>query len=400
MVPGEPSGPATRPGVRRMPMPSVLPTMTARPKPTPSMRMRPPDAAAGARASSFTASLVMVLEEPACYTWRTGMEYRRLGTTGLKVSRLGLGCGGFGGIGSSPAFFGKGESEPEAFALMDRAWDAGINFFDTADAYGGGRGETFIGLWLKEKGPGVGEGLLLSSKVFNPVGEGSNDRGLSRRHTLRQVEASLRRLQTDRLAMYLIHEPDPETRLDETLRALDDLVRAGKVVYLGCSNIEAWRLARALWISDKAALSRFEWVQNGYSLLERGAERDVFPLCADQGLGFTAFSPLAGGWLTGKYRRGVPYPAGSRMTQRPEPYGHLVQEGTFRALDVLAKEAGARGIEMGSLALAWVLRHPQLDAAIVGPRRPAHLDTALAALSVALPPEEADRLAGAFPGRA
>src|SRR5215510_13277127 len=248
MVVREGSGPATRPGVRRMPMPSVLPTMTARPKPTPRMRMRPPDAAAGARASSFTASLVMVLEEPACYTWRTGMEYRRLGTTGLKVSRLGLGCGGFGGIGSSPAFFGKGESEPEAFALMDRAWEAGINFFDTADAYGGGRSETFIGHWLKEKGPRVRDGLLLSSKVFNPVGEGPNDRGLSRRHILRQVETSLARLGVDYLDMYLIHEPDPETPLEETVSALDDLVRAGKVLYVGASNIEAWRLTRALWI--------------------------------------------------------------------------------------------------------------------------------------------------------
>jgi 1-deoxyxylulose-5-phosphate synthase len=326
------------------------------------------------------------------------MEYRRLGTTGLKVSRLGLGCGGFGGIGSSPAFFGQGESEAEAFALMDRAWEAGLNFFDTADAYGGGRSEAFIGRWLKEKGPRVRDGLLLSSKVFNPVGDGPNDRGLSRRHILRQVEASLRRLQTDRLDMYLIHEPDPETRLDETLRALDDLVRAGKVLYLGASNIEAWRLARALWISDTQGLSRFEWVQNAYSLLERAADREVLPLCADQGLGFTAFSPLAGGWLTGKYRAGSPYPAGSRMTLRPEPYGHLVHEGTFRGLATLAEEARARGVEMGALALAWVLHHPQMTAAIIGPRTLSHLDSALAALQVTLSAEEAGRLARALPG--
>ena len=190
------------------------------------------------------------------------MEYRRLGTTGLRVSRLGLGCGNFGGIGSAPAFYGMGENEEEAFALMDRAYESGINFFDTADAYGGGRSETFIGRWLKGKGARARDQVLLSSKVFNPVGEGPNDRGLSRRHILRQVDASLGRLQTDRLDMYLIHEPDPDTPLEETVRALDDLVRAGKVLYLGASNIEAWRLARALWISDKNGRSRFEWVQN------------------------------------------------------------------------------------------------------------------------------------------
>ena len=176
------------------------------------------------------------------------MEYRRLGTCGLKISRLVLGCGNFGGIGSAPAFYGLGESEADAFALMDRAWDAGINVFDTADAYGGGRSEAFIGRWLKEKGARVRDQLVVSSKVFNPVGDGPNDRGLSRRHILGQIDASLRRLQTDRLDMYLIHEPDPETRLDETLRALDDVVRTGKVSYIGASNIEAWRLARALWL--------------------------------------------------------------------------------------------------------------------------------------------------------
>jgi len=321
------------------------------------------------------------------------MEHRRLGTTGLRISRLGLGCGNFGGIGSAPAFYGMGEGEAEALALMDRAWEAGINFFDSADAYGGGRSETFIGRWLKEKGSRVRDQVLVSSKVFNPVGEGPNDRGLSRRHILRQVEASLARLQTDRLDMYLIHEPDPATPLEETLRALDDLIHMGKVLYVGASNIEAWRLARALWISDVNRLFRFEWVQNSYSLLDRTAEREVLPLCADQGLGFTAFSPLAGGWLTGKYRSGTSYPAGSRMTLRPEPYRHLENERVFRGLSALEEEARARGIEMSALALAWVLHHPQMTAAIVGPRHPAHLDSAVAALAITLPSEDAARLA-------
>ena len=321
------------------------------------------------------------------------MDYRRLGSTGLKISRLGLGCGNFGGIGSASAFFGMGESEPQAFELMDRAFDAGINLFDTADAYGGGRSEAYIGRWLKTKGSAVRQHVLLSSKVFNPVGPGPNDRGLSRRHILRQVDESLGRLGTDRLDMYLIHEPDPETPLEETLVALDDLVRAGKVLYVGASNIEAWRLARGLWASDVRGLARFECVQNSYSLLDRTPEREMFPLCADQHVGFTAFSPLAGGWLTGKYRAARPYPEGSRMTLRPESYQHLERDEIFRALAALEEEARTRGVPMGALALAWVLHHPRVDAAIIGPRSPAHLDAMLAALPIALSAGDAARLA-------
>jgi len=324
------------------------------------------------------------------------MECRRLGSTGLRVSRLGLGCGNFGGIGSAPAFFGAGETESQAFELMDRAYDVGINFFDTANAYGGGSSETWIGRWLHAKGAAVRQQLLLSSKVFNPVGPGPNDRGLSRRHILQQVDDSLRRLQTDRLDMYLIHEPDPDTPLDETLRALDDVVRAGKVLYVGASNIEAWRLARALWISDVRRICRFEWVQNSFSLLDRDAEREMFPLCADQQVGFTAFSPLAGGWLTGKYTAAGAYPEGSRMTLRPEPYRHLERDAVFRGLQTIAEHARARGVEMAALAVAWVLHHPRVDAAIIGPRNPAHLAAALGATSIELSDEDARRLPAVF----
>ena len=324
------------------------------------------------------------------------MDYRPLGSTGLKISSLGLGCGNFGGVGSAPAFYGMGETEPQAIDLMDRAFDAGMNFFDTADAYGGGRSEEFIGRWLKTKGARVRDQLLLSSKVFNPVGPGPNDRGLSRRHILRQVDASLARLQTDRLDMYLIHEPDPDTPLEETLGALDEVVHQGKVLYIGASNIEAWRLARALWISDKHGLTRFEWVQNSYSLLERAAEREMFPLCADQRVGFTAFSPLAGGWLTGKYAAGKHYPEGSRMTLRPEPYRHLESATVFQALAALADEARARNVETSALALAWVLNQPQMSAAIVGPRRPVHFDAALAALAIELSQADLARLGALF----
>src|SRR5262245_53783516 len=324
------------------------------------------------------------------------MEYRRLGSTGLKVSRLGLGCGNFGGIGSSPAFFGQGETEEQARELMDRAFDAGITLFDTANAYGGGRSETWIGRWLSAKGSAARQQLILSSKVFNPVGPGPNDRGLSRRHILQQVDESLSRLQTDRLDLYLIHEPDPETPLDETVAALDDVVRMGKVLYVGASNIEAWRLARGLWISDKRGLARFAWVQNSYSLLDRDAEREMLPLCADQGVGFTPFSPLAGGWLTGKYRSAEHFPAGSRMTLRPEPYQHLLRDEIFRGLMALEESARARGVGMSALAIAWVLAHPRVDAAIIGPRNLLHLTAALEGVTIALSSSDRAQLAELF----
>jgi aryl-alcohol dehydrogenase-like predicted oxidoreductase len=324
------------------------------------------------------------------------MQYRKLGRTGLKISSIGLGCGNFGGIGSAPAFFGQGETEAEAFALMDAAWDMGINFFDTADAYGGGRSETFIGKWLKAKGAAVRDGLILSSKVFNRVGDGPNDWGLSRRHTMRQIEASLTRLGVDHLDMYLIHEPDPNTTLEETLRALDDLVHQGKVRYLGASNMPAWLMTKALWLSDKYNLHRFEWVQNSYSLLDRADEQEMLPLCADQGLGYTPFSPLAGGWLTGKYRLGEPFPTGSRMTLRPEPYGKFLNERIYNSLEALSGYAAERGTDMATLALAWVLAHPLITAPIIGPRRPEHLEPARKVLAIKLTEEERKVIADLF----
>lgn len=324
------------------------------------------------------------------------MHYQRLGSTGVKISRLGLGCGNFGGIGSAPAFFGMGETEAQAAALLDRAWDAGITLLDTADAYGGGRSEHYIGNWLKARGSSVRDRLVVSTKVFNPVGPGPNQRGLSRLHIVRQIEASLVRLATDRIDLYLIHEPDPATPIDETLRALDDALRAGKIAYVGASNISAWRMAVARGIGELRGLVRFEWVQNSYSLLDRSAEQEMLPFCADQRVGFTAFSPLAGGWLTGKYHSRKPYPDGSRMTLRPEPYLHLATERVFRGLDALAEAARARGVAMDALALAWVLHRPAVDAAIIGPRTPAHLDSALSALDIALSPDDTAALAALF----
>jgi 1-deoxyxylulose-5-phosphate synthase len=327
----------------------------------------------------------------------TAMDYRPLGSTGLQVSRIALGCGNFGGIGSAPEFYGQGENDEEAFAIMDAAYELGINVFDTANAYGGGRSESAIGKWLAERGSAVRDQVLLSTKAFNPVGDGPNDRGLSRRALVRAVDASLGRLGAERIDMFLIHEPDPLTPLEETLSALDDLRRAGKLLYIGASNIEAWRLARGLWISDVRELARFEWVQSSYSLLDRSAEAEVLPLCADQGLGFSPFSPLAGGWLTGKYRRDEEAPAGSRMTLRSEPYEHLQREGVFDALERFEQLAGERGIDMASLALAWLLASPLVNPVVVGPRRPEHLEPARAALELKLGDADLFELSALFP---
>ena len=327
----------------------------------------------------------------------SGMDFSSLGSTGLQVSRIALGCGNFGGIGSAPEFYGQGESDDEAAAIMDAAYELGINVFDTADAYGGGRSESAIGKWLAQKGSAVRDQVLLSTKAFNPVGDGPNDRGLSRRALVRQVDASLGRLGAERLDLFLIHEPDPLTPLEETLSALDDLRRAGKLLYIGASNIEAWRLARALWISDVRGLARFEWVQSGYSLLDRSAEAEVLPLCADQGLGFSPFSPLAGGWLTGKYRRGEDAPAGSRMTLRSEPYEHLKREVVFDSLERLEQMAAERGIDMATLALAWLMASPLVNPIVVGPRRPEHLEPAMAALELKLSDDDIYEISALFP---
>jgi aryl-alcohol dehydrogenase-like predicted oxidoreductase len=323
------------------------------------------------------------------------VERRPLGRSGLQVSRLILGCGNFGGIGSAPELFGQGESREEAFAIMDAAWEAGITTFDTADAYGGGRSEATIGEWLRTKGPVTRERLQLSTKVFNPMDAGE-DHGLGPRRIKRQLESSLDRLGVDRVDMYLTHEIDPDTPIERTLEALDELVRAGKAGAIGASNVDGPGLAEALEASERLGLARYEWVQNSYSLLDRAAEADVLPRCAEHGLGFTPFSPLAGGWLTGKYREGEPPPPGSRMTQRPEGYLHLDTPAVYRGLDQLAAAAAERGVDTATLALAWVLSHPQVTAVVVGPRRPGHLEPAVRALEHQLTTDERDELARLF----
>lgn len=323
------------------------------------------------------------------------MQYRKLGRTGLKLSTIALGCANFGGIGSTPELFGQAATREESFAMMDRAWSMGINYFDTANSYGGGLSEQYVGEWLKEKGPAVRQQLVLSTKVGRPVGSAPNEAGLSRKHIIEQVEASLRRLGTDRLEMYITHVPDPETPLDETLQVLDDLVHQGKICYFGAANIPVWLLAKSLLVSEQRHLQGYEWVQNSYSLMDRVDERQMLPLCREQGLGYTSFSPLAGGWLTGKYRSGEPFPPGSRIALRPD-YAAMAQAGTYAALEALQRHAAERGVEMAALALAWVISNPLVSTTLVGPRRPEHLDIVSTALEITLDEGERNFIAGMF----
>ena len=290
------------------------------------------------------------------------MEHRALGRSGVDVSRIILGCGNFGGIGSAPEFFGQGETRDEAFAIMDAAWEAGIRWFDTADAYGGGRSETWIGAWIASRGVRP----RLTTKTFNPTGA-DDPGGLAPERVRRQLAASLERLGVDRVDVYLLHDFDPAVPAAESLDAIE---HAHEV---GVSNFTAAQLAP---VAD-----RVQWIQNSYSLLDRGDEESVLPLARANGIGYQAFGPLAGGWLTGKYERGAPFPAGSRMTLRPGPYERYVADDVYDLLDDLRAQAAGRGVSMAALALAWALE--RVDSVVIGPRRPEHLAPALEALTIA-----------------
>jgi aryl-alcohol dehydrogenase-like predicted oxidoreductase len=323
------------------------------------------------------------------------VEARDLGRSGVAVTRIVLGCGNFGGVGSSPAFFGQGIAKDDAFRIMDRAWELGIRTFDTADAYGGGRSEQWIGEWIARSSDGVRDRLVIETKTYNPMDEGE-DHGLSRARVVRQLESSLRRLGVDRVPLYLAHEFDSEVSQEETLSVFDDLVREGKIGAVGASNFSADQLAEALEISELESLVRYEWIQNSHSLLDRGDAETIFPVCREHGIGYEAFGPLAGGWLTGKYRRGEAYPAGSRMTQRPEGYLAFANDRTFTALEQLEENARDRGVSMAGLALAWLLAHDEITAVVVGPTRPEHLEPVREALELGLSPAEAGQLTEVF----
>jgi aryl-alcohol dehydrogenase-like predicted oxidoreductase len=313
------------------------------------------------------------------------IERRPLGGSSVTLPRIALGCGNFGGVGSAPEFFGQGLTKSQAFELMDAAWDLGLTHFDTADAYGGGRSESAIGAWMRSRGVRP----TLTTKTFNPMDAGA-DHGLAPERIERQLWSSLERLGVEHIELYLAHDYDPRVPLDATLDAFERLRHAGAVSAYGVSNFDADQLDAALVAGEPVAL------QNSYSLLERGDEARVLPLCAAHDVAYLAFSPLAGGWLTGKYRRDVPYPPGSRMTQRPEPYERLTHDQTFDALERLEAIATARGTSMAGTALAWLIADERITQVVTGPGRPEHLTPIREALECPLSPEERTEIGRVF----
>lgn len=308
------------------------------------------------------------------------MRYVNLGTTGLKVSEACLGTNMFGRVADAAA----------SKAMVDAAVDAGINFIDTADVYGDGLSEEFLGRAIA----GRRQSLVIATKVRSKMGAGPNDEGLSRRHILDGVEASLRRLGTDFIDLYQMHWFDNHTPLEETLRTLDDLVSQGKVRYIGVSNYEAWRLVRALWVSDANGWEPFVCLQQHYNLINRDPEGEIYPMCLDRRLAVIAYSPTAGGFLTGKYKRGEPIPEGTRGGRNPQQFARRFTDANWAALDRLEAMARAKGCGPHHLALAWVASHPAVTAPIVGCSNAGQLRDNLGYLAVQVSEEERKQLAG------
>jgi aryl-alcohol dehydrogenase-like predicted oxidoreductase len=313
------------------------------------------------------------------------MEYRRLGNTGLMVSELCLGT----------MQFGWTADETTSFEVLTAAYEAGINFLDTADIYSnwvegnpGGIAETIIGRWLN-KGIAVRDRVVIATKVRGRMGEGPNDEGLSRRHILAAVEASLRRLDIDYIDLYQIHWPDESTPIDETLSAMDDLVRRGLVRYIGCSNYPAWRLMQALWTSDQRNLIRFSTLQPHYNLLHRGEyERELEEVCQTYGLGVLPYSPLARGFLTGKYRQDKPPEPGSRAASSESIKRYMSDDRSWQVLGVLEKLGIERGKTVLQMALGWLLSRTSVTSPIIGPRTVMQLEDNLGAVGLCLNPTE------------
>ena len=287
---------------------------------------------------------------------------RPRGRQALTLARIALGCGNFGGVGSAPEFFGQGLNQDQALAVMDAAWQAGITHFDTADAYGGGRSEAAIGRWIATRGVRP----QLTTKTYNPMTAGA-DHGLAPERIARQLRSSLDRLGVDHVELYLAHDFDQDVPLAATFGAFEQARAADTVGAYGVSNFGTAQLTAALAAGTPRA------IQNSHSLLDRQDSAGLLDLCARRGVAYLAFGPLAGGWLTGKYRPGEPFPAGSRMTQRPEPYRGLVTGATYDALDRLRALADSRGISMAGLALAWLLADERVTQVVIGPGRPEHL---------------------------
>ena len=310
------------------------------------------------------------------------MEYRLLGRTGVEVSPLCLGAMMFGAWGNP--------DHDESIRIIHRALGAGVNFVDTADVYSAGESEEIVGKALV----GRRDDVVLATKVHGRMGEGPNRSGNSRRWIMQEVDASLRRLGTDWIDLYQIHRPEDETDVDETLGALTDLVRAGKIRYFGSSTFPAWQIVEAQWTAQRRGRERFVCEQPPYSLLVRFAERDVLPVCERHGMGVIVWSPLAGGWLSGRYRAGAEPPPSSRAERIPRRFDLSLPENQrkLEAADALARLAEEAGLTLVHLALAFVLNHPAVTSAIVGPRTMEHLESQLGAVDVELTGELLDRI--------
>jgi aryl-alcohol dehydrogenase-like predicted oxidoreductase len=319
------------------------------------------------------------------------MKYKRLGNAGVKVSELCLGGMTFGEADETSFMHKIGSDEQTAFQVMSRALELGVNFIDTADVYGqDGLSERVIGNWLEREGRR--NQLVLASKFRFTMGEGPNRTGASRYRIVRCVEDSLRRLKTDRIDLYQIHMQDLDTPEEETLRALDDLVRSGKVLYIGCSNYAAYRLMNALWTSKTLHLTSFVTLQAEYSLLARALEREHVPLCRETGLGVLAWSPLAGGFLSGKYDKSSAMPEGTRLAKMKDRYARFDTELGWRTLGAVREIAGETASTPAAVSLAWLLSKPQVTAAIFGARDVAQLESNLKAAELSLSAEQLKRL--------
>ena len=314
------------------------------------------------------------------------MRYRQLGASGLRVSELTMGTMTFGGKGGFASVGSTGVDE--ARRQVDQCLDAGVNLIDTADVYSDGLSEEILGEVLE----GRRDEVLVATKARMPMGDGPNDAGLSRHHLVAQCEASLRRLRTDHIDLYQVHEWDGQTPLSETLQALDDLVRAGKVRYVGCSNYAGWQLMKALGVAERQGLGRFCSQQIHYTLQAREAEYELLPIAIDQGLGVLVWSPLAGGLLSGKYRRGAPGPEGSRLLSGWDEPPVRDQDKLYDIVDVLVEVAAARGASPAQVALAWLLERPAVTSVIVGARTSEQLTDNLGAAALSLTADELARL--------
>ncbi|MQY04550.1 aldo/keto reductase [Actinomadura macrotermitis] len=313
------------------------------------------------------------------------MHYTRLGSSGLRVSRICLGMMTYGDPDSLEWLLGEDAAEP----IVRRAVEAGVTFFDTADMYSGGVSEEITGRLLR-KLFARRDDYVLATKVYFPTGPGPNDRGLSRKHVLAAIDASLTRLGTDHVDLYQIHRWDPETPIEETMEALHDVVRAGKARYIGASSMYAWQFTKAQHIAEAAGWTRFVSMQNHYNLVYREEEREMVPLCLDQGVGVIPWSPLARGLLTGSRHRGS---RPSTVRSGSDRLAHaMYEDADFDIVDAVRAVAAERGLPPAQLALAWLLGRPGVSAPIVGASKVGHLDDAIAAVEVSLSEEETARL--------